>query len=242
MTASVPPVTIEQYNCSIPSFVKIAFFDLDETLTDRDTDLLWALWRGRRSLRGVMEILWMFRLNARYYRGGLDADTYMAYHRFRVRGISIERLDTMAERFFAEWGVNHLSAGAPSLVRTCRDKGILPVIITAQQRFIAVPFACRLGIDEVIGNTYLSDEKGRFLRHDLPYCYREGKIPRAEGFAAGRGVTLAQCAFYSDSVNDIPLLERTGFPVAVDPDPLLMEHARKRGWPVRYLRGQNPSA
>jgi len=239
MTAPVPG---EQFCYSIPPGVKLAFFDLDETLTDRDTDLLWTLWRCRRHPKGLLELLWMLRLNARYYRGLLDAETYMAYHRFRVGGLGMDRLAALAERFFEQSGVNHISAGAPGLVRAYRERGVPTAVITAQQRFIAVPFARLLGVDEVIGNTFMTDDRGRFVRHNTPYCFREGKIPLAVACASRHGVALPACAFYSDSVNDVPLLERAGFPVAVDPDPLLFDAARERGWPVLYLRGENPSA
>ncbi|HHC71840.1 MAG TPA: HAD-IB family hydrolase, partial [Thiotrichales bacterium] len=108
--------------------------------------------------------------------------------------------------------------------------------ITATNRFVTRPIADRLGVHELIA-TDPEFREGRYTGEvaGIP-CFQEGKVKRLEQWLAEHGGDLAGSWFYSDSHNDLPLLERVEHPVAVDPDPTLEAEARKRGWPLITLR------
>lgn len=117
-----------------------------------------------------------------------------------------------------------------------RSRGDTLMIITATNRFITGPIAERLGIDELIAvEPEMVD--GRYTGRALGIpSYREGKVKRLEAWLADRDLTLDGSWFYSDSHNDLPLLEEVEHPVAVDPDPSLHEVAKARGWRIISLR------
>ncbi|WP_165679674.1 HAD family hydrolase, partial [Metapseudomonas otitidis] len=117
-----------------------------------------------------------------------------------------------------------------------RAAGDRLVIITATNRFITGPIAERLGVDDLLA-TECQMLDGRYTGRstDVP-CFREGKVVRLERWLAENGLSLDDASFYSDSVNDMPLLERVSRPVAVDPDDRLRAEAQARGWAVISLR------
>jgi HAD superfamily hydrolase (TIGR01490 family) len=114
----------------------------------------------------------------------------------------------------------------------------LCVVITATNSFVTAPIAREFGIVELIA-TEPEQRDGEFTGtvRGIP-CFREGKVVRLEAWLAERGGSLAACSeswFYSDSLNDLPLLERVSHPVAVDPDETLRAHAERSGWPIISL-------
>jgi HAD superfamily hydrolase (TIGR01490 family) len=116
--------------------------------------------------------------------------------------------------------------------------GGLRAIVTATNRFITTPIARELGVEHLVA-TDIEEVDGKFTGkpHGTP-CFREGKIARVTEWLSAQGKRLAdfESWFYSDSLNDVPLLERVNHPVAVDPDPTLLALAKKRGWKVISLR------
>ena len=220
-----------------PPGAEIAFFDLDETVTDCDTDMLWSLWRIRKDpLMGLRELVSLVFLNREYYRGTLTGERYMRYQKFRIRGLEPQDYDVRAERFFQEKGKRHIYPEAAEIINHYREKQVTTVMLTAQNRVIASWFARDLGMDEVLGNAFTLKE-GRFSDAVEPYCFREGKIYWAEKYAGSRNIPLKNCAFFSDSHNDIPLLSLVGHPVAVNPDGPLEEKARQSEWTIMKFTG-----
>jgi HAD superfamily hydrolase (TIGR01490 family) len=119
-----------------------------------------------------------------------------------------------------------------------RHRGDLRVVITATNSFVTAPIAREFGIADLIA-TEPEQRNGEFSGAvaGIP-CFREGKVARLEEWLAKRGSSLAAFAeswFYSDSLNDLPLLDRVSHPVAVDPDDTLRKHAASRGWPIISL-------
>lgn len=214
------------------SDVRLAFFDLDETITDRDTDMLWAMWRIKKNpLMGIAEILRLIFLNRAYRRGRLTGARYMRYQRFRTLFLSPERYSKLAEKFFVEYGRRHIWNEAAKIIDEYEKRGVPTVMITAQNSIIAGYFARHLEMSAVIGNSFFQ-EGGRFTRAIEPYAFREGKIFWAGDYAGRYNIAFSECAFYSDSINDVPLLEKVGAPVVVNPDRLLEEKARREGWKI----------
>ncbi|MGL4370808.1 MAG: HAD family hydrolase, partial [Spirochaetota bacterium] len=109
--------------------------------------------------------------------------------------------------------------------------GVPVVMITAQNTVIAGCFSRYLGMADVIGNSFISDGKS-FGKAVEPYSLREGKTELAGEYAQRKGIALSQCSFYSDSLNDIPLLSAVGAPVAVNPGAFLEKEALRNGWKI----------
>ena len=124
---------------------------------------------------------------------------------------------------------------AHALLAKHREAGDTLVIITATNRVITAPIAEKLGVEHLIA-TECEIVDGRYTGRstDVP-CFREGKVTRLNRWMQENGYSLQDSYFYSDSMNDLPLLEQVTHPVAVDPDPNLRAEAEKRGWPVITL-------
>jgi HAD superfamily hydrolase (TIGR01490 family) len=210
----------------------LAIFDLDNTLLGGDSDYLWGRFLGEL---GVVDRASYERENERFYQdyreGRLDI---MAFLEFSLRPLAAnprEQLDAWHARFMQEKIEPLISHAAEDLVERHRRAGDTLIIITATNSFVTAPIARRLGIPHLIA-TEPEQIDGRFSGRvaGVP-SFREGKVIRLEEWLAGHGGTLDGAWFYSDSHNDLPLLGRVSHPVAVDPDPILAEHATRHGWP-----------
>jgi HAD superfamily phosphoserine phosphatase-like hydrolase len=131
-----------------------------------------------------------------------------------------------------------IGASARALVRRHLDSGDLCAVVTATNSFVTAPIAREFGVAHLVA-TEPERIAGRFTgRVAGTPCFRGGKVERVEAWLAGAGRRLADfvaSTFYSDSHNDLPLLERMTHPVAVDPDAQLAAEARRRGWPIMSL-------
>ncbi len=214
----------------------IAFFDLDETITDADTDSLWAVWRSRRSMKGWAERVWLAKLYRDFRRGGMRINEYMRYQKFRIGSLSADEFRTMGDMFFNESGRLHIYRDAVELIRRLKENGCRIVLLTAQNECIAGPYARHLVMDRMISNRFDSDGV-RFMDPVRPYSFGEGKVELGRRYAEDAGIPLERCAFFGDSIYDAPFLEMVGFPCAVNPDPLLAARAREKNWPVARFSG-----
>jgi HAD superfamily hydrolase (TIGR01490 family) len=132
-----------------------------------------------------------------------------------------------------------IGAPARALVKRHLDAGDLCAVVTATNSFVTAPIAREFGVPHLVA-TEPERANGRFTgRVAGTPCFRNGKVERVEAWLASLGRRLegfAESSFYSDSHNDLPLLERVTRPVAVDPDPTLAAEAGLRGWQVISLR------
>jgi HAD superfamily hydrolase (TIGR01490 family) len=217
--------------------VSLAIFDLDNTLIAGDSDHLWGRFLVERGLvdRQVYD-----RENERFYReyraGTLNIHEFL---RFQLRPLALHdtaTLEALRTQFVQQKIQPILLPAARRLIEGHRERGDTLVIITATNRFITAPIARAYRVDHLIA-TEPEMLDGRYTgRVNGVPCYREGKVQRLQDWLAERGAALADSWFYSDSHNDLPLLERVSHPVAVDPDPALESHARRKGWRVISLR------
>ncbi len=215
----------------------LAIFDLDNTLLAGDSDYLWGRFLVEH---GLVDGEAYERANERFYQaykeGSLDIFEFL---RFSLRPLAehpVEELEEWRRDFMEEKIEPILLPAAHALLDRHRERGDTLVIITATNRFVTRPIADRLGVHELIA-TDPEFREGRYTGEvaGIP-CFQEGKVKRLEQWLAEHGGDLAGSWFYSDSHNDLPLLERVEHPVAVDPDPTLEAEARKRGWPLITLR------
>jgi len=217
----------------------IALFDLDETLIDGDSDYLWGRFLARE---GVVDGARYEAENRRFYEdylaGRLDIEAFLRHQLAPLAALEPDRLEALRARFLREEIEPRILPAARALVARHRARGDLPVIVTATNRFITGPIARLLGVEELIATEPERGPDGRYTgRHAGIPAFREGKVRRLQAWLAERGRDLAGSWFYSDSHNDLPLLELVEHPVAVDPDPRLRRIARERGWPIISLRG-----
>ena len=220
--------------------MKLALFDLDNTLLAGDSDYEWGQFLIDR---GVLDRDAYEAQNAAYFEqykaGTLDIHEYLG---FALRPLAAHEPEDLARwhaAFMAERIVPMIGAPARALVRRHLDAGDLCAIVTATNSFVTAPIARAFGVPHLVA-TDPETRDGRFTGavSGLP-CFREGKIARVDAWLAGQGHRLeafAESRFYSDSQNDLPLMARVSHPVAVDPDPVLAAEAARRGWPILSLR------
>jgi len=218
----------------------LALFDLDNTLLACDSDYEWGQYLVDRGVLGRAEYEAQ---NAAFYEqykaGTLDIHEFLG---FALRPLA-EHTPQDLERWHADFMAARIrpamGAQAKALVRRHLDAGDLCAVVTATNSFVTAPIAREFGVAHLVA-TEPERVAGRFTgRVEGVPCFKEGKIARVEAWLSGQGHRLqdfAQSSFYSDSRNDLPLLERVTRPVAVDPDAVLAAEARRRGWPVISLR------
>jgi HAD superfamily hydrolase (TIGR01490 family) len=217
--------------------VALAIFDLDNTLLAGDSDYLWGQFLVEN---GIVERERYEQTNLRFYQqyqaGTLDIHAFL---RFQLAPLAQHPLETLHawRREFLESKIRPIILpAARALIADHRRRGHTLLIITATNRFITGPIAEALGVTHLLATEPEFDGTrytGRAT--DVP-CFQAGKVTRLERWLARTDTTLAESWFYSDSHNDIPLLERVTHPVAVDPDAQLAALAEDRGWPIISLR------
>ena len=220
--------------------MRLTLFDLDNTLLAGDSDHGWGEFVVRHRLVDVDDYR---RRNQAFYddykAGKLDQ---MAYQRFSLEPLtrySPEELERWHERFMQETVRPMMSPASRALVAARLNAGDLVAIVTSTNGFITGPIARAYGIEHLIA-TVPEMREGRYTGEveGIP-AFREGKVARLIDWLEKRGTRqqdFDESWFYSDSINDLPLLEHVSHPVAVDPDPELRAIARKRGWPAISLR------
>lgn len=220
----------------------LAIFDLDNTLLAGDSDYLWGCFLAAA---GIVDGESYARENERFYReykeGVLDI---FEFTRFSLRPLSEHpraHLETLRERFVREQIEPIMLPAARSLVDSHREAGDTLLIITATNAFVTAPIAERFGIEHLIA-TLPAEEDGQFTGEAAGTpAFREGKVLRLNAWLEERKLDLTGSSFYSDSHNDLPLLECVERPVAVDPDSHLRDTAMMRGWPIISLRDVPPT-
>ena len=215
----------------------LAIFDLDNTLLAGDSDYLWGVFLAER---GIVDPDHYERENERFYReykeGRLDIHVFLRFSLAPLARHSPDELAAWREAFLAEKIEPIVLPKALDLVQRHRDAGDLLLIITATNSFVTGPIATRLGIPHLIATEPVLRD-GRYTGEvDGIPSFREGKVLRLEQWLEAHGASLAGSSFYSDSHNDVALLERVDHPVAVDPDPALAALAAARGWQILSLR------
>ena len=209
---------------------KLTLFDLDHTLLPLDSDYEWGQFMSRI---GAVDPVEFKRRNAEFYEqyqaGTLDPVAYLEFAFGTLAQFPRAQLDAWHRQFMDEVIRPALKPSALDLVRRHRDAGDLVAIVTATNRFVTAPIAAEPEVDPQ-GNI-----TGAF-RGTPPYG--AGKVVNLDKWLSARGKSLQdfeRSTFYSDSQNDIPLLQAVTHPVATNPNALLAAHAKAHGWPILNL-------
>lgn len=220
--------------------MNLTLFDLDGTLIPVDSDHSFGAFMVE--VGWVDGAVWGARNDeffAQYNAGTLDLPAYVDFATSAWRSRPLAEALAMRERFMAEIGTPALRPEAMALVEKHREAGDLIALVTATNEFVTTPFAEAFGIEHLIAVQLERDGESRYTGgiRGVP-SFREGKIERVDSWLQGLGAQwgdFERVTFYSDSTNDLPLLERVSHPVATNPSPALARIATERGWPQLQL-------
>lgn len=220
--------------------MRLALFDLDNTLLAGDSDFEWAEFLISQ---GVLDRELHQARNAKFYedykQGTLDIHAFLE---FQLKPLSLHprsQLDAWHRKYMETKVRPMMTEKSQALVEKHRAAGDLMMVITATNAFVTAPIAAAFGIPNLIA-TVPEEVDGQFTgRVAGQPSFKEGKVTRLHQWLEARGQGLQdfeETFFYSDSLNDLPLLKIVGKPVAVDPDATLRAYAEEAGWPVISLR------
>ncbi|MDX1491035.1 MAG: HAD family hydrolase [Pseudohongiellaceae bacterium] len=215
----------------------LAIFDLDNTLLGGDSDHAWGDFVSTQSLVDPKEH------QARndyfyeqYKKGVLDMVAYTRFAISPVANMARAERDKLHLEFMHQCIEPMMLPAAEALVRKHKAAGDYCLIMTATNRFITEPIARRLEVDELIATEL--ETQGEFYTGEVLGIpnFQKGKVTNLERWLQQGSFSMEDSIFYSDSFNDLPLLERAGKAVAVDPDDTLRQHAMEKGWEIISLR------
>jgi HAD superfamily hydrolase (TIGR01490 family) len=217
----------------------LTLFDLDHTLLPIDSDQSWGRfttqvgWTSKEDFLVKNEAFYQD-----YCRGALDIHAYVRFTTQTIRDKGEVLSNAMRERFIQEVIAPHIKPEALSLVARHQDQGEEVVIITATNEWVTRPIADLFGVSELIALQLSRDDQGWITGEiEGTPSLGPGKLIRLEEWLAKRGLKLSELSttFYSDSINDAPLLSAVNHPVATNPDDALRALATQKGWPILEL-------
>jgi HAD superfamily hydrolase (TIGR01490 family) len=210
-----------------------AFFDLDRTLIRENSGQLYALneyKHGRLSLlQLVQSSIWLLM----HHVALLDVEAAYAKAASHWKGVSGTHVRDLAAEWFKQDVARRLTPGGARTLATHRAEGHPLVLLSNTSGYIAEAACACWSMDHWLANIIPVDERGTITGvMDRPLCIGLGKVVKADRWSRDNGVSLEASYFYSDSLSDLPMLERVGHPYVVNPDPKLQSVALKRGWPI----------
>ncbi len=220
--------------------MNLALFDLDNTILAGDSDYNWSRFLIQEGyLDGAIHAEKNEKFYEDYKAGTLDIYAFVEFQFKPLARNPRTVLNQLLKKYVEEVIKPMITEKARALVKRHQDEGDLIIVITATNSFITKPIAELFGIENLIG-TDPEEKEGEFTGKvsGLP-SFKEGKVTRLEAWLKGKNLSLASFEnsyFYSDSHNDLPLMQKVTHPVAVDSDDVLSEYAKSNGWPQISLR------
>jgi HAD superfamily hydrolase (TIGR01490 family) len=220
--------------------LNLALFDLDNTILAGDSDYNWSRFLIQEGyLDGAIHAEKNEKFYADYKAGTLDIYAFVEFQFKPLARNPRTVLNQLLKKYVEVVIKPMITEKARALVKRHQDEGDLIIVITATNSFITKPIAELFGIKNLIG-TDPEEKEGEFTGKvsGLP-SFKEGKVTRLEAWLKGKNLSLASFEnsyFYSDSHNDLPLMQKVTHPVAVDSDDVLSEYAKSKGWPQISLR------
>lgn len=219
--------------------MKLALFDLDLTLLPIDSGDAWKYFLVR--MGGLDEEEFGARIRAfaaSYSEGRMDNEAYLNFEMDLLTRFPRPQLEDLRTQFLHEHVLPNVRPQAVDLIEDHLHNGYTAVMATGTNAFVTRPIAAAFGLEHLLA-VEPEEIDGKFTgRHVGMHTYGEGKVRAVESFMAARGKALQDCddsVFYSDSINDLPLLERVRRPVATNPDDRLRAVAAERGWTTLEL-------
>lgn len=220
--------------------MKLALFDLDHTLLPIDSDHAWGEYSVERGWRDAIEF--KARNDAFYenYKiGKLNPVEYLMFATEAIRERGATESIALRHEYMSAIIEKHIKKSALDLLEKHRVAGDEIILVTATNEFVTAPIALRFGIEHLIAVQLEKNAQGWYTgRSTGTASYQAGKVERVRQWLEARGKSWADVShstFYSDSMNDLPLLEHVTEPVATNPDPRLRALAKERGWKILDL-------
>lgn len=211
----------------------LAIFDLDETLIATDSGSAWLEYLVETDQLDADFLRRDADYMALYNAGELSMSDYMAFSLQPVRGKTAAEIKQMVADFVAVKIAPHIYPQGQQLIHELQQAGQRVVIISATVDFIVRPIAAHLGVADVMAINIACDSQGRATGStEGVLSFREGKVTRLQQWLAQTGESAADAHFYSDSINDLALLDYVDYPFATNPHPRLLSIAQQRGWPI----------
>lgn len=215
----------------------LALFDLDNTLLSCDSDFEWGQFLVKKKIVDAIEYE---KANKHFYEeyknGTLDIVEFSAFSFKPLSTNSMETLNVLHQEFLEDVIKPQITDKSRALIQKHKDANDTLMVITATNSFITRPIVTELGIEELLATEpKIVDGKYTTEIEGIP-CFQDGKVTRLNSWLETNDHTLENSFFYSDSINDLSLLEVVDFPVAVDPDENLKSKANELGWPIISLR------
>lgn len=208
-----------------------AFFDMDNTLLRIETGMSWVRFLRRRGELPAKMLAKAIYWSTLYKLAVLDMDAVFTKLIEDVAGDSEAEMIEKAEVWYREHVAREIAPAARVAIAHHREAGHEVVLATGSTQYAARPVARELGIAHVL-SSQLEVQGGTFTGKAAALCFGAHKVKLAEAWAADHDIDLAQSYFYSDSYNDLPMLERVGTAIAINPDARLRREAKRRRWPV----------
>jgi HAD superfamily hydrolase (TIGR01490 family) len=215
----------------------LAIFDLDNTLIAGDSDHSWGEFLVDQN---IVDRQLYKKMNDKFYAdyesGCLDIFAYLEFSLEPLTRFTLEELDKLHQQFMRDVIEPMKLVDAEALINHHRQAGDRLLVITSTNRFIVEPICKSLGIDEIIAtDLQIIDRKYTGKVEGTP-TFKEGKVTRFKQWLKEQNTNNEGSYFYSDSINDMPLLMEVAYPIAVDPDPALRKEAESRNWKIISLR------
>jgi len=217
--------------------LNLAIFDLDNTLIGGDSDHSWGEFLVEQ---GLVDGIAFKQANDQFYQdylnGSLDIHAYVAFALAPLQTMSDRQIEALQAEFMRSKIASIMLPKAQALIEKHKSQGDTLLIITATNHFITAPIAKALGIEHLLA-TDPERVDGKYTGKIVGTpCFQGGKVIRLKAWLETQTQGYQEQYFYSDSINDLPLLEQVDYPVAVDADEKLAKEAQSRGWPHISLR------
>lgn len=209
-----------------------AFFDLDGTLLTVNSGRLWMEREFKSGRIGLRKVARGFAYLAAYKLGVVDMERAFGEAGESIRGLGESTLRTWTHEWYDASVRQHEAPGAMRVVDDHKERGHVTVLLTSASLWEAEKAIEHFELDHALATRFEASNGILTGRLVPPVSYGVGKVKLAERFAEAHGIDLAQSFFYTDSITDLPMLERVGEPRVVNPDPRLARVAKQRGYPV----------
>ena len=220
--------------------MKLALFDLDHTLIPADSDYEWGLFTTALGWNDAADFASQNEAYYRHYQAGtLDIHAYVRFATRAIRQQGAAKSEAAHADFMRAVVQKTIQPQARQLVQDHHAAGDAVVIVTATNEFVTRPIAAAFGVADLIAINLARDPVSGWFTGEIDGTpsFREGKVARVEEWLASHQLNWddVESTFYSDSINDLPLLEHVTHPVATNPDDRLRAIALERGWRILEL-------
>jgi HAD superfamily hydrolase (TIGR01490 family) len=220
---------------------RAAFFDVDYTLLAGNSMMLYTRYLRQQGQCSLLDLLVGSYYVAKYKLNLLDMEKVMDQLSVQYENMPEAHLREQCERWFSEMVVHYLYPEGIQLIEDHRNAGDQLGLLSATSIYLMLPLSRHLKIENYFCNSMKVENGILTGKMNLPLCYGRDKLEFARRFELEQGIGLKDCFYYSDSITDLETMEAFGFPVAVNPDPLLRREARKRGWKIMDFKVPPPA-